>query len=48
MMADAGLNAYRFSIEWARVEPEQGKFNENEIFHSFHYIFLSKGFLKVH
>ena len=28
LMADAGLNAYRFSIEWARIEPEQGKFDE--------------------
>ena len=33
MMADAGLNAYRFSIEWARVEPEEGHFNEWEIEH---------------
>ena len=32
-MADAGLNAYRFSIEWARVEPEEGHFNEREIEH---------------
>ena len=24
LMADAGLNAYRFSIEWARIEPEEG------------------------
>ena len=32
-MAKAGLNAYRFSIEWARIEPEQGKFDENEIDH---------------
>ena len=32
-MADAGLNAYRFSIEWARIEPEQGKFVETEIKH---------------
>lgn len=32
-MADAGLNAYRFSIEWARIEPEQGKFVEIEIEH---------------
>ena len=26
LLADARLNAYRFSIEWARVEPEEGKF----------------------
>ena len=32
-MADAGLNAYRFSIEWARVEPEKGKFASQEIEH---------------
>jgi len=33
MMAEAGLNAYRFSIEWARIEPECGKFDETEIEH---------------
>jgi beta-glucosidase len=32
-MADAGLNAYRFSIEWARIEPEQGQFDEKEVEH---------------
>ena len=33
LLADAGLNAYRFSIEWARIEPEEGKFDEAEIEH---------------
>ena len=33
LMAQAGLNAYRFSIEWARIEPEEGRFDENEIRH---------------
>ena len=33
LMAAAGLNAYRFSIEWARIEPEEGKFDEREIEH---------------
>lgn len=33
LLADAGLNAYRFSIEWARIEPEEGKFDEQEIEH---------------
>ena len=33
LMADAGLNAYRFSIEWARIEPEEGKFDEAEVEH---------------
>ena len=33
LMAQAGLNAYRFSIEWARVEPEEGRFDEGEIEH---------------
>lgn len=33
MMAEAGLNAYRFSIEWARIEPQKGVFDENEIEH---------------
>ena len=33
LMAEAGLNAYRFSIEWARIEPEEGKFDAAEIEH---------------
>lgn len=33
MMVDAGLNSYRFSIEWARIEPEKGIYNEREIAH---------------
>lgn len=33
LMADAGLNAYRFSIEWARIEPEEGKFDMAELEH---------------
>lgn len=28
-----GLNAYRFSIEWSRIEPEKGKFDKNAIDH---------------
>ena len=31
--ANAGLNAYRFSIEWSRVEPEDGVFDEAQIEH---------------
>ena len=33
LLARAGLNAYRFSIEWARIEPEEGKFDQQEIEH---------------
>ena len=33
LLADAGLNAYRFSIEWARIEPEEGRFDPAEIEH---------------
>jgi len=28
-----GHNAHRFSIEWSRIEPEEGKFNNEEIEH---------------
>lgn len=28
-----GHNAHRFSIEWSRIEPEEGKFDEKEIEH---------------
>lgn len=33
LMAAAGLNTYRFSIEWARIEPQEGVFDKNEIEH---------------
>ena len=33
MLAEAGLNAYRFSVEWARIEPEEGVFSEEETEH---------------
>jgi beta-glucosidase len=28
-----GHNAHRFSIEWSRIEPEEGKFDEKEVEH---------------
>lgn len=33
LLKSLGLNSYRFSIEWSRVEPEFGKFNDQEIDH---------------
>lgn len=33
LMAEAGLNAYRFSIEWARIEPKKGIYDDVEIEH---------------
>jgi beta-glucosidase len=33
MLAGLGLNAYRFSIEWARIEPEKGYFSRAELHH---------------
>lgn len=31
LLADAGLNAYRFSIEWARIEPRRGEFDDTAV-----------------
>jgi beta-glucosidase len=31
LMKDLGVNSYRFSIEWSKVEPVQGFFNKEEI-----------------
>ena len=33
LMKEAGLNAYRFSIEWARIQPEEGVFDGEQIEH---------------
>lgn len=33
LLAEAGLNAYRFSIEWARVEPQPDVYDEGAIEH---------------
>lgn len=33
MLAEAGLNAYRFSIEWARIQPVKGAWVEKEVRH---------------
>ncbi len=32
-VAAMGLNAYRFSVEWCRIEPEQGKINQSALDH---------------
>lgn len=33
LLADAGLNSYRFSIEWARIETSPGEFSRAELAH---------------
>jgi beta-glucosidase len=33
LLADAGLNSYRFGIEWARIEPRPGHFSNAELAH---------------
>lgn len=33
LLSKAGLNAYRFSIEWARIEPQEGFFDKEEVQH---------------
>ncbi len=33
LLVDAGCNTYRFSIEWARIEPSKGNFDNNELAH---------------
>jgi len=33
MLADLGFNTYRFSVEWARIEPEPGFFSRTELDH---------------
>ena len=33
MLAAIGLNTYRFSVEWARIEPSRGHFSQAELDH---------------
>ena len=33
LLAGLGLNCYRFSIEWARIEPERGHFSKSALDH---------------
>jgi beta-glucosidase len=33
LLAEAGLNSYRFGIEWARIEPLPGRFSKAELAH---------------
>jgi len=33
MLADLGFNTYRYSIEWARIEPSQGEFDQEQLDH---------------
>ncbi|MFE4948629.1 glycoside hydrolase family 1 protein [Leifsonia sp. NPDC056665] len=33
LLANSGLDSYRFSIEWSRIEPERGQFSRAELEH---------------
>ena len=33
LLAELGFNTYRFSLEWARIEPEEGKFSRASLDH---------------
>jgi len=36
LLAGFGLNAFRFSVEWARIEPAEGEFSQAELNHYRH------------
>lgn len=38
LMGELNLNAFRFTIEWSRIEPEEGKWDQKEIDHYKTYI----------
>lgn len=33
LLAEAGLTTYRFSVEWARIEPAEGEFSRAQLLH---------------
>ncbi len=38
LLKDLGVNAYRFSIEWSRIEPEEGRWDEEVLDHYGHIV----------
>ena len=33
LLSELGVNTFRLSLEWSRIEPEEGKFSEEAIAH---------------
>jgi len=33
LLAEAGLNTYRYSVEWSRIEPSEGSFDDDALAH---------------
>lgn len=46
---DIGLNAYRFSLEWSKIEPQKGVFDEGAMQHYIEYVkeMLAKGLVPI-
>lgn len=42
ILVDAGLSMYRFSIEWARIEPEKGFISQAELAHYRHMVLTAR------
>ena len=42
LLSDLGHRAYRFGIEWARIEPEEGVFKQEEVDHYLKELFMLK------
>ncbi|MDA8089371.1 MAG: glycoside hydrolase family 1 protein [Nitrospiraceae bacterium] len=40
LLKELGVNAYRFSVEWSRIEPEEGRYDEGAIGHYRHIVDL--------
>ncbi|MFA5003752.1 MAG: glycoside hydrolase family 1 protein [Candidatus Saccharimonadales bacterium] len=43
LLQQLNMNAFRFGVEWARIEPEEGKWDDAAIEHYRHYIQALKG-----
>src|SRR5213593_3145034 len=42
LAAELGHTAHRFSIEWSRIEPEEGRFDERELHHFTHPLWVAR------
>ena len=51
LMKELGITTYCFSLDWSRIEPEQGYFDEAELYKDIHifsiFLYINSGKVKL-